>query len=95
MNDNASLEALLSKLLPRQECNTQYSTERDTTGEVQHALGSLGIGSDTAWWKEALGGERSDDAEETAPEGRQPGSCAADRGGEDFWCPAVKDCVEH
>lgn len=95
MQPFARSETLLSELLSRQKCDAQNSTERDASGQVKHALRTLGVCSDASGWQEALGGEWSDDAEQTAPEGSHARSSASHWRREDLGSPAVEHCVEH
>jgi hypothetical protein len=88
-------ETLLSEVLPRQQGNTNNSSECNTTGQVQHFLSCLRIGRDAAGGEETLCSEWSDDAEEATPEGCQSGTGATNGCREDLGSPSVKHGVEH
>lgn len=92
---NTRLETLPPNHLPRQQSDTQHSTQRDATSQIQDPLRALRVTPNTTRRKQRLRRKRRDNTKEPAPERSQTGTRTTHRSGEDLGRPAVQHGVEH
>jgi len=51
-NNPAALHTLSAKLVPRQQSGRQHTSQRETTGKVEHASRGVDVGADAGGWEE-------------------------------------------